>query len=92
MLRSTLANLQTSRFRAKVGEGARVARLAFPDQRQLVLAPGLQVAVQGVVDDVGLAADEPLVEGRVASRPAPCPTSGTIPAPRRAQPRIPAGW
>jgi nicotinate phosphoribosyltransferase len=50
----------------QVAERALVARLALPDQRQLVLAPGLDVAVQRVEHDVGLAAREPLVEGRVA--------------------------
>ncbi len=42
-----------------------IARLAFPDQRQLVLAPGLDVTVERVERDIGLAALEPLVEGRV---------------------------
>ena len=47
-----------------IGEGAvELAVLAFPDQGQLVLAIGLQMAVHGIVDDVDLAADEPLEEG-----------------------------
>jgi hypothetical protein len=51
----------------EVAVGALLAVLAFPQQRQLVLAPALDVAVQCVVDDIGLAADEPLEEGRLAA-------------------------
>ena len=54
-----LAHLAVERV---VGEGAHVAVLALPDQRQLVAPPGGEVAVEAVVDDVGLGADEPLVE------------------------------
>jgi len=49
-----------------VGEGADVAGLAFPDDGQLVAGGGGQVPVDGVADDVGLRADEPLVEGLAA--------------------------
>ena len=44
------------------GECALVAVLALPDEGQLVVARGLQMPVDGVVDDVRLGADEPLVE------------------------------
>ena len=57
---STLANLDTSDQQLLVGERADFARLAFPDDGGLVLAPGRDVAVQAVVGDVDLAADEPL--------------------------------
>ncbi len=58
-----------------VGVHPRVPRLPFPDQGDLVLAGGLQVAVQGVVDDVGLAAGEPFIEGLfgVVQDPVPGP-------------------
>ena len=46
-----------------IGEGAvELAVLALPDEGQLVLAVGLQVAVHRVVDDVDLGPHEPLVE------------------------------
>ena len=48
-----------------VGDGAGVARLALPVERDLVAAAGLDVAVEAVVRDVELAADEPLGEGQV---------------------------
>jgi hypothetical protein len=51
----------------EVAVGALLAVLAFPQQRQLVLAPALDVAIQRVVDDVGLAAGKPLEEGRLAA-------------------------
>ena len=40
----------------------RVARLALPVERDLLAVPGLDVAVDAVVGDVELAADEPLRE------------------------------
>ncbi len=43
-----------------------VAVFALPDDGQLVLAPGFDVAIKGVVDDIGLGPHEPLVERRVA--------------------------
>ncbi len=51
---------------AGIGELARVALFAFPDERGLVAGGGFEIAVQAVVDDVGLAADEPLEEGLLA--------------------------
>ena len=48
-----------------VGDRAGVARLALPVVRDLVAAAGGDVAVDGVVADVELAADEPLGEGQV---------------------------
>ena len=74
-----------------VREGAHLAVLALPDQRQLVAPPGLDVAVEAVVDDVGLAADEPLDRTACSNRPAPCPTSGTRRIARLAPPRIRPG-
>ena len=44
-----------------VGVLALVAGLALPDQRQLVLVGGLDVPVQGVVDDVAARSGEPAV-------------------------------
>ena len=43
-----------------VREGARVARLSFPDEGGLGPPGGIDVAVEAVVGDVELAADEPL--------------------------------
>ena len=48
-----------------VGEVALLALLAAPVERDALAAAGLDVAVQAVVGDVQLAADEPLVERRV---------------------------
>jgi hypothetical protein len=45
-----------------VGEGAGVARLALPVDRDLVAAAGLDVAVEAVVRHVERASDEPLRE------------------------------
>ncbi len=56
-----LADLAVERV---VREGPEIAWLAFPDQRELVAAPRLLVAIEGVVDDVGARADEPLEERR----------------------------
>ncbi len=50
-----------------VGEAARIARFAFPDQGQAVLDAGLDVPVQRVVHDVAARAGEPAVEGGVAA-------------------------
>src|SRR2546430_17217289 len=47
-----------------VGQDAAVARLAFPDQRGLGAPRAGDVAVQAVVCDVQLTADEPLRVGR----------------------------
>jgi len=49
-----------------IGVGTVLAGFALPDQRQLVAPPGLGIAVQAVVDNVDLAADEPFVERFVA--------------------------
>ena len=49
----------------EIGVLALVAGLAFPDQGQLVLVGGLDVAVKGVVDHVAARAGEPAVKGRV---------------------------
>jgi hypothetical protein len=38
------------------------AIFAFPDQRQLILAMGLEMAVNGVMNDIGLRTHEPLEE------------------------------
>ena len=51
--------------KAVVGEGAAVPGFALPDQGQLVTPPRLHMAVQGVVNDVRLRADKPLVKGRI---------------------------
>src|SRR3712207_3340025 len=48
-----------------VGQDARVAGLALPDDRRLVLAPGVGVAVDAVRRRVQLAADKPLRPGHV---------------------------
>src|SRR5438445_8903537 len=46
-----------------VGEAADVARLAFPDQRDLVVELTVAVAVEAALDDVHAAADPPLSPG-----------------------------
>src|SRR5579863_9106930 len=43
-----------------IGERSRIARLAFPQDGRLVLAPGGYVPIQTVVRKIQLAADEPL--------------------------------
>ncbi len=43
-----------------VGQDASIARLTLPIERHLVATPGLDVAVEAVVADVELAAEEPL--------------------------------
>ena len=48
-----------------VGEHARVARLALADDRGLVAAASLEVAVEAVVREVEAPADEPLGERRL---------------------------
>ncbi len=48
-----------------VGQHAVVARFTFPDNRRLVLARPVQVAVDAVVARVQLAADEPLHPGGI---------------------------
>jgi hypothetical protein len=48
-----------------IGEGSRIARLAFPQDGGFVLAPGGDVAVQAVVGNVQLAPDEPFGEGQL---------------------------
>ncbi len=48
-----------------IGHGAVVARLALPVVGDLVASTGRDVAIQGVVADVELAADEPAGEGQV---------------------------
>ncbi len=48
-----------------VGDHALIAGLAFPEDGDLVLARGGEVAVEAVVGGVDLAAGEPLGEGRV---------------------------
>jgi len=58
-----LAHLAVERM---IGERAHLAILAFPDERQLVAAPGRHVTVQAVVHDIGLAADKPLVKRLLA--------------------------
>ncbi len=45
-----------------IGERARIARLAFPQDRGFILAPGGDVTVQAVVRNVQLAAQEPFGE------------------------------
>src|SRR5690606_5125556 len=47
-----------------VGEDALVPRLPLPNEGGLVPAPGLDVAVDAVIGDVELPADEPLDPGR----------------------------
>ncbi len=61
----TLAKRWTSRVQVGVGDRPGVAGLAFPVVRDLVAVPGGDVAVDGVVADVELAADEPLGEGQL---------------------------
>ena len=48
-----------------VGDGAGVARLALPVERDPVAPAGVDVAVEAVLGDVERAADEPLGEGQV---------------------------
>ena len=62
---SALAALHTSLLQLGVGDGAGVARLALPVERDLVAVPVLDVPVDAVVGDVQLAADEPLGERRL---------------------------
>ncbi len=49
----------------RVGDRARLARLAFPDDRRLVLGRSAQMPVEAVLRDVELAADEPFRERRL---------------------------
>ncbi len=87
---STLANFETSRMQLLIGERADVARLAFPDDGGLVAAPGGEMAVEAVVREVELAADEPL---RPRARPIRGPSSKarTSGVPGRLFPRMPRG-
>ena len=48
-----------------IGIGANFAGLAFPDQRRFVLARRLHVAIEAVVGEINLTADEPLGPGHV---------------------------
>src|SRR5213082_3568496 len=48
------------RVQLLIGERARVARLAFPDNRGLVAPPRLKMTVETVVRNIRLASDEPL--------------------------------
>ena len=48
-----------------VGEAANLARLAFPDERGLVAARAVEMAVDAVVAEVELSADEPFGPGKV---------------------------
>src|SRR5215831_10268660 len=48
-----------------VGKGANLAGFALPDERRLILAPGLDVAVEAVVGQIDLPADEPFGPGTV---------------------------
>jgi hypothetical protein len=48
-----------------VGECANFARLALPNNRGLILTPGIDVPVQTVVREIDLAADEPLRPGAI---------------------------
>jgi hypothetical protein len=59
-----------------VGDGAGVARLALPVERDLVAPARLDVAVEAVVGDVQLAADEPLGERQLPVEDL-CPTPST---------------
>src|SRR5258705_5934268 len=43
-----------------IGEGPLFARLALPDDRGLILPPGLQMTIQAIVCDVDFTAAEPL--------------------------------
>ena len=65
--------------------------LAAPVKRDAVAAARLDVAVQAVVGDVQLAADEPLVERRVGVVEHRAPTAETSAAARPARPTTPAG-
>ena len=49
----------------RIGVGAGVPGLAFEVDRDPVPAPGLDMAVQGVIGGIDLAADEPLRERRI---------------------------
>ena len=48
-----------------VGEHARIARLALPDDGRFIAPRGMRVAVDAVVGDVQLAADEPFHPGHI---------------------------
>ena len=48
-----------------VGDDAPLARLAFPDDRRLVLPRGAEMPVEAVLRDIELAAGEPLREGHL---------------------------
>jgi hypothetical protein len=51
-----------------VGERALVARLTLPDDRRLVAPPRKNLAIDAVVGEVRLAADEPFAHGKFHSR------------------------
>ena len=51
------------RVQLLIGEGARVTRLAFPNQRSFVPSPRRQMAIETVVTDIDLSADEPFGMG-----------------------------
>ena len=91
---SALAALLTSRCRSREGDGPGVAGLADPVVGDLVAEPALDVAVDAVVGDVELAADEPLgerqvpLEGRVERpRPSRCARAPAAPRTPRSPPR-----
>ena len=48
-----------------IGQDARVAGLAFPDESDLVAAPVGQMAIEAIVGGVDLAADEPFSERKI---------------------------
>ncbi len=48
-----------------VGEGPNLARFALPNQRSLVLARSLNMAIEAVIGKIELAANEPLRPGLV---------------------------
>src|SRR5271166_2983766 len=50
-----------------IGQHPGVARLAFPDKRRLVAAGSAQMAIEAIVRNVELTADEPFGEGRIPS-------------------------
>ena len=73
-----------------VGDGAGVARLALPVDRDLLAVPGLDVPVDAVDGDVELAVGEPLRERRVGQS-STLSDFGPRSAGRPARPRTPPG-
>src|SRR6185437_1353939 len=60
-----MGELADAAMQLLVGEDALLEVLTLPDERGLVAAPAGEVAVEAVEADVGLAAEEPLREGRL---------------------------